>query len=139
MPVDEAQSGNTQTAIAAADSLDGVRDVHEEMWKVFRLAHVQNASYQMILTGGCGDWRGSGMGALCRWLNRPQIPILLFDKAAAASPPAGRLRYGLCRHQGSWQALWLDWATIRFRFYQPSSFNTALRLVLRPHFLVHFV
>jgi hypothetical protein len=35
--------------------------------------------------------------------------------------------------------IWLDRATIRFRFYQPSSFNTALRLVLRPHFLVHFV
>jgi hypothetical protein len=35
--------------------------------------------------------------------------------------------------------IWLDRATIRFRVYQPSSFNTALRLVLRPHFLVHFV
>jgi hypothetical protein len=35
--------------------------------------------------------------------------------------------------------IWLDRATIRFRFYQPSSFNTALQLVLRPHFLVHFV
>jgi hypothetical protein len=35
--------------------------------------------------------------------------------------------------------LWLDRARNRFRFYQPSSFNTALRLVLRPHFLVHFV
>jgi hypothetical protein len=35
--------------------------------------------------------------------------------------------------------VWLDWATTRFRFYQPSSFNTALQLVLRPHFLVHFV
>jgi hypothetical protein len=29
----------------------------------------------------------------------------------------------------------LDWATIRFRFFGPSSFNTALQLVLRPHFL----
>jgi hypothetical protein len=37
------------------------------------------------------------------------------------------------------RALWLDWATIQFRFYQPNSFNTALQLVLRPHFLVHFV
>jgi hypothetical protein len=35
--------------------------------------------------------------------------------------------------------LWLDWATIQFRFFGPSSFNTALQLVLRPHFLVHFV
>jgi hypothetical protein len=35
--------------------------------------------------------------------------------------------------------IWLDRATIQFRFYQPSSFNTALQLVLRPHFLVHFV
>jgi hypothetical protein len=35
--------------------------------------------------------------------------------------------------------LWLDWATIRFRVFGPSSFNTALQLVLRPHFLVHFV
>jgi hypothetical protein len=35
--------------------------------------------------------------------------------------------------------LWLDWATIQFRFIGPSSFNTALQLVLRPHFLVHFV
>jgi hypothetical protein len=35
--------------------------------------------------------------------------------------------------------LWLDWATIQFRFLRPSSFNTALQLVLRPHFLVHFV
>jgi hypothetical protein len=36
-------------------------------------------------------------------------------------------------------SLWLDRATIRFRFFGPSSFNTALQLVLRPHFLVHFV
>jgi hypothetical protein len=35
--------------------------------------------------------------------------------------------------------LWLDRATIQFRFLRPSSFNTALQLVLRPHFLVHFV
>jgi hypothetical protein len=35
--------------------------------------------------------------------------------------------------------IWLDRATIRFRFFGPSSFNTALQLVLRPHFLVHFV
>jgi hypothetical protein len=35
--------------------------------------------------------------------------------------------------------LWLDWARIRFRFLRPSSFNTALQLVLRPHFLVRFV
>jgi hypothetical protein len=35
--------------------------------------------------------------------------------------------------------LWLDWATIQFRFLRPSSFKTALQLVLRPHFLVHFV
>jgi hypothetical protein len=35
--------------------------------------------------------------------------------------------------------VWLDGATIRFRFFGPSSFNTALQLVLRPHFLVHFV
>jgi hypothetical protein len=39
---------------------------------------------------------------------------------------------------GSW-AVWLDRATIRFRFFGPSSFNTALQLVLRPHFLVQFV
>jgi hypothetical protein len=36
-------------------------------------------------------------------------------------------------------SLWLDWATIQFRFLRPSSFNTALQLVLRPPFLVHFV
>jgi hypothetical protein len=30
-------------------------------------------------------------------------------------------------------------ATIQFRFIGPSSFNTAIQLVLRPHFLVHFV
>jgi hypothetical protein len=35
--------------------------------------------------------------------------------------------------------VWLDRATIQFRFFRPSSFNTALQLVLRPHFLVHFV
>jgi hypothetical protein len=35
--------------------------------------------------------------------------------------------------------IWLDRATIRFRVFGPSSFNTALQLVLRPHFLVHFV
>jgi hypothetical protein len=35
--------------------------------------------------------------------------------------------------------VWLDRATIRFRVFGPSSFNTALQLVLRPHFLVHFV
>jgi hypothetical protein len=35
--------------------------------------------------------------------------------------------------------VWLDWATIRFRYLRPSSFDTALQLVLRPHFLVHFV
>jgi hypothetical protein len=35
--------------------------------------------------------------------------------------------------------LWLDRAAIRFRVFGPSSFNTALQLVLRPHFLVHFV
>jgi hypothetical protein len=35
--------------------------------------------------------------------------------------------------------VWLDRATIRFRFFGPSSFNTALQLVLRPHFLVNFV
>jgi hypothetical protein len=35
--------------------------------------------------------------------------------------------------------LWLDWARIQFRFFGPSSFNTALQLVMRPHFLVHFV
>jgi hypothetical protein len=35
--------------------------------------------------------------------------------------------------------LWLDRATIQFRFIGPSYFNTALQLVLRPHFLVHFV
>jgi hypothetical protein len=35
--------------------------------------------------------------------------------------------------------IWLDGATIQFRFLRPSSFNTALQLVLRPHFLVHFV
>jgi hypothetical protein len=40
---------------------------------------------------------------------------------------------------GRERRLWLDRATIQFRFYQPSSFNTALQLVLRPHFLVHFV
>jgi hypothetical protein len=39
---------------------------------------------------------------------------------------------------GGWP-VWLDWATIRFRVFRPSSFNTALQLVLRPHFLVHFV
>ena len=39
----------------------------------------------------------------------------------------------------SQQKLWLDRATIQFRFFGPSSFNTALQLVLRPHFLVHFV
>jgi hypothetical protein len=33
---------------------------------------------------------------------------------------------------------WLDLATIRFRVFGPSSFNTALQLVLRLHFLVHF-
>jgi hypothetical protein len=33
----------------------------------------------------------------------------------------------------------LDGATIQFMFLRPCSFNTALRLVLRPHFLVHFV
>jgi hypothetical protein len=36
-------------------------------------------------------------------------------------------------------AIWLDRATIQFRFFGPGSFNTALQLVLRPHFLVHFV
>jgi hypothetical protein len=35
--------------------------------------------------------------------------------------------------------VWLDRATIQFRVLRPSSFNTALQLVLRPHFLVHFV
>jgi hypothetical protein len=35
--------------------------------------------------------------------------------------------------------VWLDRARIQFRFLRPSSFNTALQLVLRPHFLVHFV
>jgi hypothetical protein len=35
--------------------------------------------------------------------------------------------------------LWLDRARIRFRVFGPSSFNTALQLVLRPHFFVHFV
>jgi hypothetical protein len=35
--------------------------------------------------------------------------------------------------------VWLDRARIQFRFFGPSSFNTALQLVLRPHFLVHFV
>jgi hypothetical protein len=35
--------------------------------------------------------------------------------------------------------LWLDRATIQFRFFEPSSVNTALQLVLRPQFLVHFV
>jgi hypothetical protein len=35
--------------------------------------------------------------------------------------------------------VWLDWARTQFRFLRPSSFNTALQLVLRPHFLVHFV
>jgi hypothetical protein len=33
----------------------------------------------------------------------------------------------------------LDRATTWFRVFGPSSFNTALQLVLRPHFLVHFV
>jgi hypothetical protein len=37
------------------------------------------------------------------------------------------------------RTIWLDRATIRFRFFGPSSFNTASQLVLRPHFLVHFV
>jgi hypothetical protein len=41
--------------------------------------------------------------------------------------------------QTSWRTVWLDWARIQFRFLRPSSFNTALQLVLRPHFLVHFV
>ena len=44
--------------------------------------------------------------------------------------------------EGSWVVciyVWLDRATIRFRVFGPSSFNTALQLVLRPHFLVHFV
>jgi hypothetical protein len=36
-------------------------------------------------------------------------------------------------------AVWLDRATIQFRFFGPSSFNTALQLVMGPHFLVHFV
>jgi hypothetical protein len=36
-------------------------------------------------------------------------------------------------------AVWLDRATTQFRFFGPSSFNTALQLVLRPHFLVRFV
>jgi hypothetical protein len=31
--------------------------------------------------------------------------------------------------------LWLDRATTQFRFFGPSSFNTALQVVLRPHFL----
>jgi hypothetical protein len=35
--------------------------------------------------------------------------------------------------------VWLDRASNRFRFLRPSSFNTALQLVLRPHFLVYFV
>jgi hypothetical protein len=38
----------------------------------------------------------------------------------------------------SW-GVWLDGATIQSRFFGPSSFNTALQLVLRPHFLVNFV
>jgi hypothetical protein len=48
---------------------------------------------------------------------------------------------GTCTHciHNCHICIWLDWATIQFRFYQPSSFNTALQLVLRPHFLVHFV
>jgi hypothetical protein len=37
------------------------------------------------------------------------------------------------------ESIWLDRATIQFRFFGPSSFNTALQLVLRPHFLVNFV
>jgi hypothetical protein len=37
------------------------------------------------------------------------------------------------------KVLWLDWAAIQFRVFRPSSFNTALQLVLRPYFLVHFV
>jgi hypothetical protein len=37
------------------------------------------------------------------------------------------------------RTVWLDRATIQFRFFGPSSFNTALQLVLRPHFSVRFV
>jgi hypothetical protein len=46
---------------------------------------------------------------------------------------------GGVEEQGGGFLLWLDWATIQFRFFGPSSFNTALQLVLRPHSLVHFV
>jgi hypothetical protein len=35
--------------------------------------------------------------------------------------------------------LWLDWPQTCFRVFGPSFFNTALQLVLRPHFLVRFV
>jgi hypothetical protein len=39
------------------------------------------------------------------------------------------------------RALWLDWTAVYSSGFTdlPSSFNTALQLVLRPHFLVHFV
>jgi hypothetical protein len=46
---------------------------------------------------------------------------------------------GMRRMDKSMVEVWLDRATIQFRFIGPSSFNTALQLVLRPHFLVHFV
>jgi hypothetical protein len=88
--------------------------------------------------------------------NRPVSTIYDFyfqlDKLAAhrsglrAAPPShptamGGAHAAICRPRGGFakQKLWLDRATIRFRFFGPSSFKTALQLVLRPHFLVHFV
>jgi hypothetical protein len=50
-----------------------------------------------------------------------------------------RERTALLSHTAASGRVWLDRATIQFRFFGPSSFNTALQLVLRPHFLVHFV
>jgi hypothetical protein len=87
----------------------------------------------------------------------PQLPLVLvrllgepsyWGTHSASAPPTGGIhsssRTG-CGVAGAnagppwWAGVWLDWARSRFRFYQPSSFNTALQLVLRPHFLVHFV
>jgi hypothetical protein len=82
-----------------------------------------------------------GPAPTARWdwdplIFQEQVPAIA---GVPGGVPATASAVRLVARSAGVRELWLDRATTQFRFLRPSSFNTALHLVLRPHFLMHFV
>jgi hypothetical protein len=138
---------------------------HETSGTKYRLAHMAASRRPVLSSGEANGWflahnaPKTGLDAPCESRNsRARAPPFV---APPSSTPGvwvgggGGVRWVniyICFGPRRWTLvskrsptakddfeLWLDWATTRFRVCRPSSFNTALQLVMRPHFLVHFV